>query len=347
MKMMAEDIVSVIVSVYMGEQWLERCVSSIQKQTYENIEIILVDDGSPDRSGDICDRLAEADKRIKVIHKANGGLSDARNAGIAAAMGAFIMHVDEDDYIHPHMVEIMHRTMKDTDADIVVCDFLTIPDEVIEFPPVSQKVKQICFEGQDIMNQLWYRNLRTVIVWNKIYKKSIYDAVHYVKGKIHDDESTIHYILDQCKRVVYIEEPLYYYVQREGSITSGKDWRYYADMYEICVERLNFLQDRGYNQMVLFTKLDILHFIATNYRRVKGRKETLEMLESMKKLFAELLGEEEVKNALTLEQRRQYQWFLRSPGWYTARVFMDSIQEKLIDIVKKPFRKVKRAIQKG
>lgn len=344
---MAEEVVSVIVPVYMGEQWLERCVSSIRNQTYKDIEIILVDDGSPDHSGDICDRLAKADARIKVIHKENGGLSDARNAGIAASTGEYIMYVDEDDYIHPHMIEIMHKAAKNTGADIVVCDFLAIPDKMIDFPPVSGNPKQICFEGQDIMNQLWYRNLQTVVAWNKIYKKRIYDHVHYIKGRIHDDESSIHYILDQCKKVIYIDKTLYYYVQRSGSITSSKNWKHIVDVYTTYEERLSFLQSKGYNQMALFTKLHILYFIVAHYDYVKRKTETQEVLKKMENLFAKLLEDEDVQNALTTEQKKQYRWFLKSPKWYAIRAFLDNMRKKIIEIIKRPLRKIKRAVQKG
>lgn len=315
---MQEDKISVIVPIYMGEQWLERCVKSIINQSYRNLEIILVDDGSPDASGAICDKLQKEDARIKVVHKENGGLSDARNAGIDVAGGTYIMYVDEDDYIHPQTIEIMHRVITETASDIAVFDFQMIPDRMVdEFPPITKIKEPVCYEGQDIMNQLWYRNLRTVVAWDKIYKRSIYDHVRYIKGRIHDDESAIHYILGQCRKIAFLDEKLYYYVQREGSITAKRKWIYYADTFQAYEERLCFLKENGYTQMAYFTKCHLLHFIVNHYKDIKGSPEADMVAAKMRNTIAVLVNDEDMSNHLSDSQMKEYRLFSKSPLWYT------------------------------
>ena len=120
------DLISVIVPVYNVEQYLEKCVDSIKNQSYPHLEILLIDDGATDSSGQLCDTLAETDSRIKVFHKANGGLSDARNYGLQHASGAFILFLDSDDYIHPHMIESLYEQMIKEDADVSVCNIMNV-----------------------------------------------------------------------------------------------------------------------------------------------------------------------------------------------------------------------------
>ena len=344
---MQEDKISVIVPIYMGEQWLERCVKSIENQSYRNLEIILVDDGSPDGSGAICDRLREEDDRIKVIHKENGGLSDARNAGIDASCGTYIMYVDEDDYIHPQTVEMMHQVITETGSDIAVFDFQMIPDLMVDaFPPVTRVKEPVCYEGQDIMNQLWYQNLRTVVAWDKIYKRSIYDKVRYVKGRIHDDESAIHYILGQCRRIAFLDEKLYYYVQREGSITAKRKWTYYADTFQAYEERLTFLNNNGYTQMTVFTKLQMLHFVTVNYKYLKNDPDARDVIVRMRGIFGDFLQDPEIINRLSAEQKRKYECFRKSPRKYELSEHAKKICEPVKEAAKKPFRVLKRIIKK-
>lgn len=338
-----EEMISVIVPIYMGEQWLARCIEAIRKQSFQNIEIILVNDGSPDGSGKICDEFAAIDSRIKVVNKENGGLSDARNAGLAAATGACIMFVDEDDYIHPDMAAILYQTMEKTGADIVVCDFVPVPDtEIFEYPAITQLSEPVCFEGEEIMNQLYYRNLLTVVTWNKLYRKEVFAKHGYIKGRVHDDESAIHFILHACQKTAYIKEKLYYYVQREGSITSNRKWNYYSDGWQAYEERLAFLEENGYPQMASFTKEHMLHCVVTDYKILQRNPEAKKTAAHMRAVFKELMADEEVLKRIPAKVRRRYRCFAIHPVLFQVCVGLENGYK----IMWGAARKVKRTLFK-
>ena len=340
---MTDEKVSIIVPVYMGAQWLPRCIDSIVGQTNKNLEIILVDDGSPDNSGDICEKYATNDSRIKVVHKDNGGLSDARNAGINEANGNYIMFVDEDDYIHPQMVDIMLQTMLHTEADIVVCDFQAVPDnKEVDYQNIVPREQRICFEGQEIMNQLYYRNLLTVVAWNKMYKKSVFLQHRYIKGRVHDDESAIHYFLHDCQKIVYINQKLYYYVQREGSITSKRKWNYYSDAWQAYTERLIFLEKHGYEKMAYWTKEQMLNYAVKNYKEIRGDDNAKKALKEIKLFFNVILNSSEVQNNLSFDLKRKYRCFAINPILYSAYAWFEQLFVKSVDISKKIWRKIKK-----
>lgn len=214
-------LISVVVPVYNVEKYLTKCIQSIRNQTHHDLEIILVDDGSTDCSGGICDDFQKKDVRIKVIHKENGGLSDARNAGIDAAKGEYIAFVDSDDFIHPEMYTTMLRIMEGDKADIAVCGIKNVPEtEEIDYnltvPGQSDKV----FTGLDMQYMYFEENfaMTAVVAWNKLYKKELFHQVRYPKGKIHEDEYTTYRLTYPCKRISYIDTPFYYYVMRSTSI---------------------------------------------------------------------------------------------------------------------------------
>ena len=336
-----EDIISVIVPVYMGEQWLGRCIGAIRNQSIANLEIVLVNDGSPDNSEKICREFACIDDRIKVVNKENGGLSDARNAGLAAATGAYIMFVDEDDYIHPDMAKILYETMKKTDADIVVCDFCLVSDkEEPVYPSMEQLSEPVCYEGREVMNQLYYRNLQTVVAWNKLYKKKVFEKHGYIKGRIHDDESAIHFILHACKKTAYIKEKLYYYVQREGSITSSRKWNYYSDGWQAYEERLAFLVENGYGQMAAFTKEHMLHYAVTKHKILKSQPEAKEFLKHMRAVFKDMMADKAFLQEIPSDLRRRYKCFALHPLLHSVYVSAETFCKKTMGVIRAVGRKI-------
>lgn len=343
---MADKLISVIVPVYMGEQWLPRCIDTILNQTYTNLDIILVNDGSPDNSGTICDEYADKDSRIRVVHKENGGLSDARNAGLDVAAGDYIMFVDEDDMIHPQMVSIMLKAITDNDADIAVCKFEMVPDvDIEEYSHLSENPGVECFEQPEIMSQLHHCNLLTVVAWNKMYRKEIYEKNRYIKGRIHDDESAIHYILHVCKKVVYIDEKLYYYVQREGSITSKRKMDYYYDGWRAYEERYDFLKNHGYNQMAIWTRHHMLHMVTYNYESMNVDSDGTQLLAEMLGKCADIIKEPEVYENLPDEFKDKFENFLKSPQEFYRKKHKKEERDRLIDNAKKPVRKVKSILR--
>ena len=211
-------LVSIIVPVYNVEKYLKRCVDSITSQTYTNLEIILVDDGSTDTSGALCDELAKADSRIKVIHKENGGLSDARNAGIEIALGERIAFVDSDDMISPEYICAMNDFADISGCRIVQCGLrrfadiseLSSDDTVDEF--VIKSGEQIAADMQSI----------DVVAWNKLYEVSLFDDIRFPKGRIHEDLATTYKLFDKAETAGITRSRLYYYYVNESGITGSK-----------------------------------------------------------------------------------------------------------------------------
>lgn len=223
-----EQKVSVIVPIYKVEPYLKRAVASILHQTYHNLEIILVDDGSPDQCGRICDDYAKEDNRITVIHKENGGLSDARNAGLDAAHGEYIVFVDSDDFIAEDYVETLMQCFKKYDADVAMCSYaVTASVELDEsiFKASRDETVEVC-DRRELLNNLYDANHKDatyfIVSWNKIYKASLWQDVRFPKGRIHEDEATTYKIYDRAQKGVYLHRPLYGYFTAPSSITRDR-----------------------------------------------------------------------------------------------------------------------------
>lgn len=213
--------VSVIVPVYNVEKLLPRCINSIINQSLKNIEIILINDGSTDNSGRVCKDFAKLDKRIKVIHQQNGGLSDARNAGLDVAKGNFIAFVDSDDFIHENMYEILLRTMIENDCEVVESGYQRVfPNDIINNYD-QPKSKRIFNTQAAVVNTIMDHHCRNY-VWNKLYKKELWDDIRFPYGKLFEDVSTTYQVVNMCSKLVKIDCELYYYYQREGSISRSK-----------------------------------------------------------------------------------------------------------------------------
>ena len=240
------DLISIIIPVYKVEPYLRKCVDSVLAQTYTNIEVILVDDGSPDNCPAICDEYAENDPRVKVIHKKNGGLSDARNAGMAYMQGAYVGFVDSDDWIEPHMYETLHALMKKYDADMAfggVAD-----DEICEGNTVTIRCSDygktpFAEDGLSAMKRYFHGSWAA---WDKLYKRELFDGICYPVGEINEDEAIVLHLLDRCKTVCYTNEVLYHYVKRVdgSSITTASFSSKKLDWVKHCRENLAFIRQR-------------------------------------------------------------------------------------------------------
>ena len=214
---------SVIVPVYNVEKYIRSCVDSILAQTHTNLEVILVDDGSTDRSGQICDFYAKMDERIIVIHKENGGLSDARNAGIDCATGDYLAFIDADDYIDSLMFFTMINALELAGADIALCNFDCVDEngKIIDEKNKGARVVAGELTSEQALNMLCKPcGTYYVIACNKIYKKEIFEELRFCNGKLHEDEFIVHEVFSRIKKMVCIEEPFYKYVQRNDSITN-------------------------------------------------------------------------------------------------------------------------------
>ena len=185
---MKNDLISIIIPVYKVEKYLEKCIESVLKQTYTNLQIILVDDGSPDNCGKICDEYDKKDSRIEVIHKANGGLSDARNVGISKAKGRYIGFVDSDDYIKEDMYEILLNLIKKYDADVSICNLYDVIDGNECIRNKENGIRE--YSRLDILKEvLLDKNIQSY-AWNKLYEKELFDEIKYPIGKKYEDIGT-------------------------------------------------------------------------------------------------------------------------------------------------------------
>lgn len=211
-----QELISIIVPIYEVEQFLCRCIDSLLAQTYTNYELILVDDGSPDRCGDICDEYAQKDKRIKVVHKENGGLSDARNVGIAIASGDYIAFVDSDDWVTPNYLSCLLETLKETASDI--CESEILYTSQMQEQPVNQECKLQVYETEEALKQLISDKNLHQYVWNKLYKRCCIEGISFAVGKTNEDEFWTYQVFGKARKVVKTSEVLYFYFQREGSI---------------------------------------------------------------------------------------------------------------------------------
>ncbi|MDU6765984.1 MAG: glycosyltransferase family 2 protein [Gemella haemolysans] len=297
-----DEKISVIVPVYNVEQYLERCVDSIINQTYKNLEIILVNDGSTDNSGQLCDELAKKDDRIRVIHKKNGGLSDARNMGIDEAEAELIGFIDSDDYIDEDMYELLINNLKAANADLSMCGHYDVYNNVLEAQVVDKKTWEL--SPQEAIKMVMEAKILSVTAVNKLYKKSLFSELKFEIGKIAEDAFIMIKLLDKCNKIVATNEKKYYYVHRENSITTQKFslkflnvieayeqnkeiiLEKYPELKEVAQMRMNWayfyvldrlLLDKDYNDKKLENKLisylkDYSKSILTDSLFTKGRK---------------------------------------------------------------------------
>lgn len=212
-------LISIVIPVFNVELYLKKCVESVLSQSYKNLEIILVDDGSPDESGRICDEYALKDPRIKVIHKPNGGLSDARNAGMKIMTGEYVGFVDSDDWIEPHMYETLLKLLLHYDADMA---FGGVADDVerngtVTTVKTSDYGQEPFAEDKISAMARYFRG--SWAAWDKLYRVELFDGIEYPVGEINEDEAIVLHLLDRCRRVCYTSDVFYHYMRREGTGT--------------------------------------------------------------------------------------------------------------------------------
>lgn len=247
---MKEEKISVIVPIYKVEQQLCRCVESIRNQTYKNLEIILVDDGSPDKCGDICEDYVEKDSRIRVIHKCNGGLSDARNIGIEFASGKYICFVDSDDWLDLDMIELLYKVCIDRQADIVECSYRNVYRDYIQeetrcTAEITEADSVFALEG--MLDWKYFKP----VAWNKIYKRSTIGDIRYPVGKIHEDEFTTYKYFYNASKLVYVDISKYNYDRtRTDSITGNGFNESSIDACFAFRERVEFFNKHHINTLI-------------------------------------------------------------------------------------------------
>ena len=291
-----EPLISIIIPVYKVEKYLEKCISSVINQTYKNLEIILVDDGSPDNCGIICDEYAKKDERIMVVHKKNGGLSDARNAGIRIATGEYIGFVDSDDWIDCNMYKKLYELLKDHDADISVCELQRTTNSVKNIK--NTKVKINIYTQKEYMMKFFKIGSQTIEYYatTKLYKRDLIDDKQYPKGLTSEDVLGTCKAILKAKKIVKSNEKLYYYRYNEDSITgkfTNKDLDL-LDIWDMVVEYISknapeYLEYASINRKrINFT---LLYRLAKEYStdKLQNMEEVKTLLTDLKKAENELL----------------------------------------------------------
>lgn len=216
---MNEGVITVIIPVYNVESFLNECILSVINQTYKNLEIILVDDGSNDSSGNMCDKWANSDPRIKVIHKNNGGLSDARNTGLNNAHGDYISFIDSDDYIDLRFYEIMLQAMNETGADLVTCGRYIYSDRIIKEKHCCDKLT--CLTSEEALSEMLQGGLIEEAAWDKLYKNNLIKNIVFPVGELNEDIVVMPKIISSCNIVAHCGKSLYYYRRNDKGITKS------------------------------------------------------------------------------------------------------------------------------
>lgn len=237
---MEQPKISVIVPVYKVELYLRKCLDSIVRQAYRNLEIILIDDGSPDNCGAICDEYAEQDNRVRVIHQSNGGLSSARNIGLETATGDYIGFVDSDDWVEPEMFQLLIEKLGSSGADIAICG------RAEEYP--DMRILRVCpkscvMQREEALKALLENDVIQNFVWDKLYRRELFDELRFPEGKSYEDMAIMHKLFLRSQKVACITETLYHYRQRRDSIVGDVSLKNRLCHYEAAIKRYEELRE--------------------------------------------------------------------------------------------------------
>lgn len=260
------DLISIIVPIYKVEPYLNKCVQSIVDQSYRNLEIILVDDGSPDYCPAICDVWAEKDSRIKVLHKENGGLSDARNAGLAIATGEYISFIDSDDYIALDFIAKLYAAIMQTGADIAECATAYVDGDgnILRNRNAAPAAEMDKLEA---LRRLVLEDGVYQTVWNKLYRRELIDGILFEKGKYHEDDFWTYQVFDRMEKLTLVDKPLYFYLQRSGSIIGAGYTPKRLDGLEARALRMEYLQK--YPELSALTRQGLVGECMWHYQSAK------------------------------------------------------------------------------
>lgn len=266
-------LISVIVPVYNVEEYLDRCINSIVQQTYKNLEIILVNDGSTDNSSIICNEWREKDFRIKVIHKENGGISSARNCGLKEATGDYIGFVDSDDYIDLDMYNNLIYSALAEDADLVMCDFIQVVDN--QDCNIENRFRGVIeYSRNNLIKEFLLTNIQP-FTWNKLYKKNLFDNISFPINKIYEDEFVFYRILHKSKKFIGINYVGYYYCWRSTSIMNENFSNRQFDLIEAVEEVITYIK----NYYPQYYKLSYYKYLYVNmllYNKIRKSKKYCE-----------------------------------------------------------------------
>ena len=304
-----ETAISVIVPIYRVEKYLPACIDSILNQTFTDFELILVDDGSPDRCPEICDETAKRDARVRVIHQANQGLSAARNAGIEAARGAWLSFVDSDDYIAPQFYEKLYQTAQRTDADCVMCSVQNVDESGKPIDSALMRVADEVKTGREVLRKIGRDDVTPYLTaWNKLYRRKLFNTLRYPAGRQNEDVFVFAELFCQVQRAVCVAEPLYFYRKRIGSIM---------------------------NSVVTLRNLDEMWAYVNCFEYLQQDDEESTLKETEKRVFAKLTGvyyrvTEEDRYSNKMKQAKKAQWNIAMRLMKQGRLDLRSLARTLL-----------------
>ena len=281
-----QDKITVAVAIYNTHKFLHRCIASLLGQTYDNLEIILVDDGSTDGSGRICDEYALIDRRIKVIHQENMGLSAVRNAGIENASGKYIIFTDSDDEMCEDMIEKLYLLLTKNEADYSECGFLRDDDDVKATSNEKQDI--IILTDDKKYLRLFSHWLKTTVTWNKLFNMEFFKELRFKNGIYHEDEFIIHHILRQSNKIVITDEKLYKYHVNKESLTALKSMEKAYDACLAFIDRLNMFEELGKNDFAFKSYCRFFRVICNTKKCYQMFSDKDEWLKEIMKLDKEM-----------------------------------------------------------
>ncbi len=334
-----KPLISVIIPIYQVEPYLRRAVDSVLAQTYRNLDIILVDDGSPDRCPKICDEYAAREARVRVVHKKNGGLSDARNAGLDVAGGDYIAFLDSDDFYAPTFIEILYDALTRHGAQVAQCKYLvtkrqdiSVSDNTGEtFENYAKaykegKVKEQVLDRKGLLQSQYDAICEDatyfIVAWNKLYDARLWKDIRFPKGRIHEDEATTYKIFDKTEKGVYVQIPLYAYFSMPGSITRDRFNIKRLDWALALTDRIRFFEKiQAYDLATAALRARADGCIKYYYplkKHVRASKKEQAMLKDhvRQALRTDRVGRHEERHFLPLRTRIGYRIFLFSPSLY-------------------------------
>lgn len=282
---MGNEKISVIIPVYNVEKYIRKCIESVCGQTYRNLEIILIDDGSPDKSGAICDEYAATDSRIKVIHTENGGVSRARNIGLDMATGKYIGFIDSDDYIKPGMYETLACRMEKEDADTAICGFISVNEEgeVLPDKQIPMPANDMVMTREEAVRQLAGSDYVCFItVTNRLYRKEVFQKIRFPEKKRYEDEYIAHHVLWKCRKVIVLNEPQYYYVHHSDSFMEQEYALIRIDCADAWLERAQFAHENNIDELLAYSCKKAMNLIGVGYQKLDRRRP--EVSEKIKQL---------------------------------------------------------------
>ena len=311
------DLVSIIIPFYNVEAYLDRCIASAAAQNYDHLEIILVDDGSTDRSTEICSEWTRKDSRIRVIRQYNSGVSAARNAGLAASSGDWIIQLDSDDYLAPFAVSHLIQTAHAAEADMVICDFEKGSADAFPFRKIDNPAVQI-LDAMTAITRIYdgdHNALRYAVPWCKMCRRHLCNGIQYPDGKIFEDIYTTHKLLYRCQRIAVLDEPLFYYFQRPGSIMNASFSMKKLDYLQALVERVDFFDAHDLHDLAQTAYDELLHALIWEYSRTRDLLNSAEGMAYVTALFRQIYKKGYASRRYPRETAAFLAAFNRNPEW--------------------------------